>query len=160
MAKPASAARVSTPDVREQFRRRGLRWTSQRRLVLDALEPGDGHVTGSELVDRCRAADPDTTPSTVYRTLDVLEELGIVQHAHGPNGREEYHVRPADEHGHLHCAGCGQSWEIGRDDADATVRSFLVRRGFAVDLSHLTVVGVCASCAASERRPGRRSGSP
>src|SRR3972149_3535742 len=46
----------------------------------------DGHVTGAELVERCRAVDPATTPSTVYRTLDVLEELGIVRHAHGADG--------------------------------------------------------------------------
>jgi Fur family ferric uptake transcriptional regulator len=125
-----------------------MRWTSQRRLVLDALESSDGHVTGSELVERCRAVDADTTPSTVYRTLRVLEELGIVRHAHGPEGREEYHVRPAAEHGHLHCEGCGASWEIGPEDAAATIGSFRERLGFTVDLSHLTVVGLCTSCSA------------
>ena len=62
----------------------GLRWTPQRRLLLEVLARTDGHVTGSELVERCRAVDPATTPSTVYRTLDVLEELGIVRHTHGP----------------------------------------------------------------------------
>jgi Fe2+ or Zn2+ uptake regulation protein len=51
-------------------------------------------VTGSEIVDRCRERDPETTPSTVYRTLDVLEELGYVHHSHGVDGREEFHVLP------------------------------------------------------------------
>jgi Fur family transcriptional regulator, ferric uptake regulator len=107
-------------------------------------------VTGSELVDRCRAIDPATTPSTVYRTLRVLEELGVVRHAHGADGREEFHVRPAADHGHLHCAHCGASWEIASDDAAATVASFQDRWGFEVDLSHLTVVGRCASCRSGE----------
>ena len=55
---------------------------------------------------------PTTTPSTVYRTLDVLEDLGYVSHHHGIDGREEYHVLPTDAHGHLHCrraAGRGRS---------------------------------------------------
>ncbi len=137
--------------IREHFRARGLRWTPQRRQILDVLDRTDGHITCSELVDQCRALDPLTTPSTVYRTLRVLEELGIVRHAHGADGREEYHVRPAVEHGHLHCEACGESWEIDEAEAEATIRSFEERRRFAVDLSHLTIVGRCAACRTAER---------
>ena len=81
-------------DVPDRFRRRGLRWTQQRRAVVDALARASGHVTAAELVERCRADDPTTTPSTVYRTLDVLEELGLVRHGHDVDGREEFHVAP------------------------------------------------------------------
>jgi Fur family ferric uptake transcriptional regulator len=146
MATPGS--RMPWAEVRDHFRSLGLRWTPQRRLLLEVLESTDGHVTGSELVERCRAQDPDTTPSTVYRTLRVLEDLGVVRHAHGADGREEFHVRPAAEHGHLHCSVCGRSWEIGPEDAAATAASFRRRLGFEVDLSHLTVVGRCATCVA------------
>jgi Fur family ferric uptake transcriptional regulator len=133
--------------VREQLHARGLRWTPQRRLLIDVLSRTDGHVTGAELVERCRAVDPATIPSTVYRTLDVLEELGLVQHAHGADGREEYHVLPETVHGHLHCERCGGQWEITGDDAAALVNDLHARRGFVVDISHLTVVGRCAGCA-------------
>jgi Fur family ferric uptake transcriptional regulator len=133
-------------DLREHFHRRGMRWTPQRRLIVEVLEATDGHVTGSELVERCRSIDPDTTPSTVYRTLRVMEEVGLVRHAHGVDGREEFHVRPVDEHGHLHCTVCGSSWEIGPDEARATIKAFRAGRGFEVDLGHLSVVGTCAAC--------------
>ena len=83
-------------DVPERLRARGLRWTPQRRILVEVLSQTDGHVTGAELVDRCRAVDPGTIPSTVYRTLDVLEELGVVSHSHGADGREEFHVLPDD----------------------------------------------------------------
>ena len=126
-----------------------MRWTPQRRLLMEVLERTDGHVTGAELVDRLRAVDPETTPSTVYRTLRVLEDLGVVQHAHGADGREEFHVRPAEAHGHLHCSACGRSWEISPADAAATVREFRDRLGFEIDLSHLSVGGRCAACAAA-----------
>ena len=130
----------------DRLRARGLRWTPQRRVLVDVLSHADGHVTGAELVDRCRAVDPATTPSTVYRTLDVLEELGIVRHAHGADGREEFHVLPGDEHGHLHCNGCHQTWEIGADEAAALEAVLRERHGFEMELSHLTVSGHCRAC--------------
>lgn len=104
-------------------------------------------MTGAELVERCRAMDPATIPSTVYRTLDVLEELGVVRHAHGVDGREEYHVLPVADHGHLHCTGCRQTWEIDADEAAALVGALRAERGFTVDLSHLSVSGRCRDCA-------------
>jgi Fur family transcriptional regulator, ferric uptake regulator len=136
-------------SVRDRLRERGLRWTPQRRTVVEALAESAGHVTGAELVERCRAVDPTTIPSTVYRTLDVLEELGLVRHGHGADGREEYHVDPAIEHGHLHCAECGGSWEITSGEADALRDAFEASHGFEVDLSHVTVVGRCRACRAA-----------
>lgn len=131
------------------LRARGLRWTPQRRTVIDVLAGVRGHVTGAELVDRCRRVDPATTPSTVYRTLDVLEEIGLVRHGHGPDGREEFHVGVEPEHGHLHCTSCGATWEIDAPEAAAVLDAFVARRGFAVDLSHLTLVGRCRACRAA-----------
>ncbi len=140
------AADVAWDDVRERLHKRGLRWTPQRRLLVNVLSQTDGHITGAELVERCREQDPETTPSTVYRTLGVLEDIGLIRHAHGLDGREEFHVRPAREHGHLHCSVCGRAWEIGADDVASLVRDFQRSRGFNVDLGHLSVVGVCRDC--------------
>ncbi len=140
---------VAWTDVRDRLRARGLRWTPQRRTLIEVLSHADGHVTGAELVERCRAIDATTTPSTVYRTLDVLEELGLLSHSHGADGREEFHVRPLAIHGHLHCIGCGTTWEIGADEAAALVESLERQRDFAVDLSHLSIAGRCADCLAA-----------
>ena len=116
-------------------------------MLVEVLASVDGHVTGAELVERCRSLDPSTTPSTVYRTLDVLEDLGIVRHAHGADGREEFHVLPEADHGHLHCLRCGASWEIGAGEAGALLTALERDRGFRVELSHLSVAGHCRSCA-------------
>ena len=137
---------VAWDEVRERLHERGLRWTPQRRLLVDVLAETDGHITGAELVERCRQLDPETTPSTVYRTLDVLEDVGLIRHAHGLEGREEFHVRPAAEHGHLHCSVCGSAWEIRADDVAGLAGDFERTRGFAIDLGHLSVVGVCRDC--------------
>ncbi len=135
-------------SIRERLRDRGLRWTPQRRTLIAVLAETHGHVTGAELVERCRQRDASTIPSTVYRTLDVLEDLGVVRHGHGPGGREEYHVLPGTVHGHVHCEACGGCWEIGADEAASIVRLLERDRGFEVDLSHVTIVGRCRECRA------------
>ena len=134
-------------DVRRGLRARGLRWTPQRGVLLEVLSGIDGHVTGAELVERSRAIDPATTPSTVYRTLDVLEEIGLVSHSHGREGRQEFHVRPAADHGHLVCSSCDRSWEIDPLEAGALVKRLRSVKGFAVDVAHLSIEGRCADCA-------------
>lgn len=133
-------------SVRERFRGRGLRWTPQRRAVVNVLAGTDGHITGAEVVERCRRLDAGTIPSTVYRTLDVLEELGLVRHAHAADGREEFHVGPQADHGHLYCARCGGRWEIGHPQGVAIGRLLGDSDGFEVDVSHVTVGGLCAAC--------------
>jgi Fur family ferric uptake transcriptional regulator len=142
---PAGGAWAGVPD---RLRARGLRWTPQRRILVEVLSRTDGHVTGAELVERCRELDPGTIPSTVYRTLDVLEDLGVLSHSHGLDGREEFHVLPASEHGHLYCRGCGGEWDLDAADPSVTtaVAAFATQRGFAVDISHLTLIGRCAAC--------------
>ena len=150
-ADAAALERAAVPwdGIREQLRARGLRWTPQRRALIEVLLQSDGHVTGAELVDRCRTADPTTVPSTVYRTLDVLEELGVVRHAHGVDGREEFHVFPVTDHGHLYCTNCHGAWEVGPDEAGPLLDAIERSRGFRVQLSHLSIAGLCRECAES-----------
>jgi Fur family ferric uptake transcriptional regulator len=133
--------------VGERLRRRGLRWTPQRSTVIEVLAESDGHITAADLVERCRARDASTIPSTVYRTLDVLEELGLLRHGHGADGREEFHVLPGSEHGHLHCTECGATWEIGAAQAAGVAAALRSGDGFEIDIGHVTLVGRCRECA-------------
>lgn len=142
-------------SVPAEFRGRGLRWTETRRLVVEVLAAASGHVTAAEVVERCRERDPRTVPSTVYRTLDVLDELGLVRHAHGADGRQEYHVRPDEDHGHLHCESCGSQWELRAAEVAEFLAHVERHRAFSVDLSHLTLVGRCADCGGRPRAPAR-----
>lgn len=150
MTAAGSRDRATWGAVREELRARGMRWTPQRRQILQVLAATDGHITGSELLERCRELDPATTPSTVYRTLDVLEELGVIRHSHGLDGREEFHVQPVAEHGHLVCSSCGASREIDAAQAAPIVRAFRRTHDFDIFLDHLTLAGRCAACRASQ----------
>lgn len=124
---------------------------------MEVLAEADGHVTGAELIERCKAIDPGTIPSTVYRTLDVLEELGVLRHSHGADGREEFHVLPLAEHGHLYCRQCGSAVEVAADDPAvmAAAAAFDADRGFEIDISHLSLIGRCATCRGKTRHDAR-----
>lgn len=141
-------------DVRGRLRAHGLRWTPQRGVLLDVLAGMDGHVTGAELIERTRQIDPTATPSTVYRTLDVLEQIGLVRHSHGREGRQEFHVNPAADHGHLVCSACGGGWELAADEVRLLAVELRARRGFEVAVDHLTVEGQCAACLARKHARG------
>src|SRR5688500_6719171 len=104
---PAAGSSAAWSGIPDRLRAKGLRWTPQRRVLVEVLSRTDGHVTGAELVERCRELDSGTVPSTVYRTLDLLEELGVPSHSHGADGREEFRVLPDTGHGHLYCEDCG-----------------------------------------------------
>jgi Fur family ferric uptake transcriptional regulator len=143
-----TAARPTWDAARELLRQRGLRWTPQRRALIGVLSASSGHVTATQLLDRVRAVDPTTAPSTVYRTLDTLEELGLVQHTHGAAGREEYHLLPGSEHGHVICERCGANVELSAEALGQLTATLLRGDGFRVEASHVTVGGLCATCAA------------
>jgi Fur family ferric uptake transcriptional regulator len=141
-----SSAASPWDGVAARLRASGLRWTRQRRTLVEVLRQTKGHVTATELIARCRERDQTTTPSTVYRALDVLEDFGLVRHGHAADGREEYHVLPKQIHGHLHCVGCGTTWEIKPETGAVIVDALAADLGFAVDLSHVTISGRCEGC--------------
>jgi Fur family ferric uptake transcriptional regulator len=86
-------------------------------------------------------------PSTVYRTLDLLEELGLISHIHNADGREDYHPAAEQPHAHLICRDCGDTREISTGELSSFVNSMSRQYAFDVDVSHLAVFGHCQGCA-------------
>jgi Fur family ferric uptake transcriptional regulator len=136
---------AAAPDWDARLRAVGLRSTGQRRAVLEALGRLR-HATVDELAAEVQRTIPEVSLSTVYRTLEVLDEVGLVTHAHLHHGSPTYHTVDGEPHIHLVCQTCGaveqQSVEIALGLAD-TVRG---AGGFRVDLSHLVLHGRCAAC--------------
>jgi Fur family ferric uptake transcriptional regulator len=128
------------PDLAARLRARGLRMTSQREQVLAAVRELN-HATPEQIND----AVPDVDLTTVYRTLELLEELGIVRHAHLDHGAPAY--RPAeDEHIHVVCHYCKSVIDAPADLVSALERRLLEDSGFVLDRSHFTVFGRCEHC--------------
>src|SRR5437870_1552192 len=98
-------------DVAQRVRESGKRMTVQRRLVLDALAHARHHITADEIAARIRKRHPQIDPSTVYRNLEALEELGYVTHTHFEDRITRWHRADAERHGHLVCRSCGAESE-------------------------------------------------
>jgi Fur family ferric uptake transcriptional regulator len=129
------------PDLAARLRSRGLRVTSQREQVLAAVR-GLGHATPEQISDSI--TDVDLT--TVYRTLELLEEIGLVRHAHLGHGAPSY--RPVeDDHIHVVCHTCGAVVDADAAMVDELEERLYADRGFVLDRSHFTVFGRCESCA-------------
>ena len=137
-----------------ELRRRGGRVTSARRALVIALVEANGHVTAEDLAARVQRAHPDVHLSTIYRSLETLEKLGIVDHVHLGHGRAVYHLAD-DPHQHLVCEACGHVLEVP-DSTFADLEGELRREyGFAIRPSHFAVLGRCSHCVTAHGEPGR-----
>ena len=129
-------------ELAARLRKRGLRMTPQRQQVLDAVR-SLGHATPERISD----AVPGIDVTTVYRALELLEELELVKHTHLGHGAPSY--RPADDdHVHVVCHACGSVIDAPHDLVDELADRLISDRGFLLDRSHFTVFGRCAACAA------------
>jgi Fur family ferric uptake transcriptional regulator len=124
-----------TDDLRRRLAGSGYRLTPQRELVLRAVE-SLGHATPDEVLAEVRQHSSAVNVSTVYRNLEVLEELGLVRHAHLSD---------------LVCRSCRRVVSVGAEAASVLTGRLADEHGFTADIGHLTVFGTCAECAREEQ---------
>ena len=142
----------NAPPLAAQLRARGLRLTSQRQRVLAAvaaLEHGTPEEIGARLREEAgpEGAAPDA--STVYRTLELLERLGLVWHTHLGKGAPVYH---AAQHPHLHvvCQTCGEITSVDPALLDGAAERLGADLGFTLDVGHVALSGTCRACREKE----------
>ena len=128
-----------------ELRDKGLRLTPQRELVLSAVR-ALGHSTPEEVAEKVRQTHPGINLSTVYRNLETLENVGLVQHTHLGHGGATYHA--AEKLTHLHLVGgdCGSVGDAPIETAATFVQSLSDDYGFKTDVSHFAIYGLCAAC--------------
>ena len=129
-------------DWRARLRERGYRLTPQRELILDAVDTL-GHATPDEVLAEVRKKSSALNVSTVYRTLEVLEELGLVRHAHLSDRAPTYHTVREHEHFHLVCRNCHKVISVHPDVLTPVSDRLAADHDFTVDIGHLTVFGTC-----------------
>lgn len=133
-------------QLTDELRSRGYRLTPQRQLILEAVTHL-GHATPEDVHGWVVERASGVNISTVYRTLELLEELGLVKHAHLSHGAPTYHAAAAPEHVHLICRDCGSISEISPAVVGPLVKRLKADHGFVADVGHLTIFGSCKECA-------------
>ena len=138
---------ATTESVLAELRRRGLRMTPQRRAIVLEIMATEGHISPTDVARRVRERVPGVNPSTIYRTLDLLEEVGVLSHSHAESGAE-YHRTADSEHVHLICSRCGSEDSLSMAEAGKLRRLIARHSGFTPDLTHFAISGLCAACMA------------
>ena len=158
-----SAMRREALAAIEALRTEGRRITTARRVVIDLLAGSDEHLSAETIAARVHDAQPEIHLSTVYRTLESLQDMGLVDHVHQPHGPSFFHLRSegplgprhlrsegplgprhlAAGHSHLVCEECGRIVDIPQAEFDALVAQLRARYGFAVHVGHVALTGRC-----------------
>lgn len=146
---PPTPEQAQEHDWRAELRAKGYRLTPQRELILGAIEEL-GHATPDEVLAHVQSKASSVNASTVYRTLEVLKDLGLVRHAHLSDRAPTYHSVTGHEHFHLKCRGCGEVISVDVAVARALTDRLAADFGFQADVGHLTVFGSCQTCSAKD----------
>lgn len=129
----------------------GYRVTEPRRAVAELIARRSGHFTAADLVADARGRLPGIGRATIFRTLDVLTELGVIERLDLPSGDHAYVAcEPVHHHHHVVCSRCGRTADVDDAGLNAVTVEIARRTGFRIDAHRLELFGLCPACAGAE----------
>jgi Fur family ferric uptake transcriptional regulator len=139
---------VGADQLIEALRSEGLRITEARRVICGVIAQGHGeHLSAADVLDRVvTTTGASINASTVYRTIDVLEQLDLIQHVHLGHGPGVLHFADDSQHHHLVCGECGKVADLSLEDIQPLVEHVAAQHGFSAATVHFALEGVCDDC--------------
>ncbi len=131
--------------------RAGVRVTDARRAVADLVGEQYGHFTANDLVEAARARRMAVGRASIFRTIDLLVELNLVERLDLPSGEHAYVACEPAHHHHIVCSSCGRVSDVGDNGMTEVVRRVARETGYQVDTHRLELFGLCPEC--RRRRP-------
>jgi len=125
--------------------------TNQRRLLLEVLHEVEGHIDAKELYRRASTRDESISPATVYRTLNLFKELGLVNEMRLGKLRCCYEIKQSSEHLHLICKGCGKVLEFQSPHFQKLIKAVWHEHSFKVTKAELCLEGYCPECECEDK---------
>jgi Fur family ferric uptake transcriptional regulator len=133
-------------QIIDRLAREGHRLTTPRQAIIKLVAPRQDHFSAQELWDDVRANYTGIGRATVFRTLDLLTELGVLNRIHAGDGCHRYTVCETTHHHHMMCVGCGRVIPLEAAGIESQIRRMAADVGFDLVTHHLELVGRCASC--------------
>jgi len=130
----------------DELSHQGYRMTPQRLMIVSAIENSENHISAEDIYSQVVAKYPNVNVSTVYRTLELLEQLGLVTKTEMGVGRIMYHPLDKGHHHHLVCRECGNVIDLDESALTPLKESLLHDYQFSAELRHLGILGLCANC--------------
>ncbi|MGH2839758.1 MAG: Fur family transcriptional regulator [Solirubrobacteraceae bacterium] len=132
----------------EAVRHSGLRLTSARRLVLEALLAAKGPISAEDIADGLGGRMTQSDIASVYRNLETLGSLGLVRHFHAGHGPGRYVLEGYGDREYIACESCGALESVQPSALDEVRDAVRELSGFEARFSHFPIVGLCPDCAA------------
>ena len=133
-------------DIVHKLTELGYRLTPQRVMIVSAIENSDTHISAEEIYTKVVAKYPHVNISTVYRTLELLKQVGLVTETDMGEGRVRYHPVGKGQHHHLVCKDCGAIIDLDESVLSSLKDALLQKYKFIADLKHLAIFGHCVKC--------------
>lgn len=124
----------------------GYRLTSPRRALATLIARREGHFTAEDLLAESRRSRAGVTRATIFRSLDVLAELGLVERLDLPSGEHAFVACEPAHHHHIVCSSCGGSTEVADNGLEAVAAAIAAQSGYRVDTHRLELFGLCPAC--------------
>lgn len=141
-------------ELLNEVEAKGVRLTSQRRALIETIQHADGHLDAASLLARARERDPRIDRATVYRTIELLKGLGLIDELdlmHLNGEKHYYEVKTRRDHLHLACFQCGAIEEFACPTFERLKREIGVKNRFDVQVIRLEVGGLCRKCSARQK---------
>ena len=145
------AGEASASDMQNSLRKRGVRLTRQRQILLDLIDKSGDHLDAEKLCQLAHALDPKLNRVTVYRTLKMLKEGGLVDELdlmHFEGDQHYYETRLKQEHAHVVCLRCGKVEEFFGEPLAKLRRQVESHFGFQILVARTEIGGYCSHCQA------------
>ncbi len=127
------------------LKEKGLRLTPQRRAIINIIHDKSEHLTADDIITYVQSKMPGVNKSTIYRTLELLEESGCVFRSI-LGDQYIYHHAEEGHHHHLVCGKCGKTIDCDEDLFAPVETSVWEKYGFRVDFKHVVMSGLCEIC--------------
>ncbi len=130
----------------QELQSRGMRVTPQRAIIFEVIENLEGHLTAEEIFREVQGVNPYISLATVYRTLELLQELDLVTPTNLGGSQTIFALKGHGAHHHLVCQRCGQIEEFADELLEPLRDSLFERYGFAAQTNHMSIFGLCSAC--------------
>jgi len=144
-------AMATTNPIIDALDHAGYRLTSSRRAVADLIAEYDGHFTAADLTVAARERRLGISRATLFRSLDLLTELGVVERLDLPSGEHAYVPCARAHHHHVICSRCGRATDVEDSGVAEAVAAIARRTGYRIDSHRLELFGLCRHCQAKPK---------
>jgi Fur family ferric uptake transcriptional regulator len=141
-------------DLLNAVEAHGIRLTAQRRALLETIQEATSHLDAASLLKLARKRDPNIDRATVYRTIELLKRLGMIDELdlmHLNGEKHYYEVKTQKDHLHLACFNCGEIEEFSSPTFERLKREIGAKNDFDIRVMRLEVGGLCRKCAAQKK---------